>query len=249
MARKRQPTDIDPRADDTRLELAESILRRRFVDRELLRCALTHPSAMTDPSSEGFYERLEFLGDSVLGFIIAEEAFRRFPQMREGGMTRIKVSLVAGSVLSGVARDLGLADALIVGRSERGTGGRGLTSALENSYEAITAALYLDGGIEVAREWVLRTLGPLITENAADAPENPKSLLQELVQGRSENAVYTTISAEGPPHDRIFTVAVAVAGDTLGQGHGRTKREAEAAAAAVALAAIRTPAGIRRKKA
>lgn len=249
MARKRQTTDIDPHADDARLALAESILRRQFTDRELLRCALTHPSAMNDPNSEGFYERLEFLGDSVLGFIIAEEAFRRFPQMREGGMTRIKVSLVAGSVLSGVARELGLADALIVGQSERGTGGRGLTSALENSYEAITAALYLDGGIEVAREWVLRTLGPLITEHAADAPENPKSLLQELVQGQGENAVYTTVSAEGPPHDRIFTVAVAVDGDTVGQGHGRTKREAEAAAAAVALAAILTPTGARRKKA
>jgi len=249
MARKRQPIDIDPHADDARLALAESILGRRFTDRELLRCALTHPSAMTDPTSEGFYERLEFLGDSVLGFIIAEEAFRRFPQMREGGMTRIKVSLVAGSVLSGVARELGLADALIVGQSERGTGGRGLTSALENSYEAITAALYLDGGIGAAREWVLRTLGPLITEHAADAPENPKSLLQELVQGRGDNAVYTTVSAEGPPHDRVFTVAVAVAGDTIGQGQGRTKREAEAAAAAVALASIRTPAGARRKKA
>ena len=174
----------------------------------------------------------------MLGFIIADEAYGRFPQMREGGMTRIKVSLVAGSVLSHVARDLGLADALIVGESERGTGGRGLTSALENSYEALTAALYLDGGIEAAREWVLRTLGPLITEAAADAPENPKSLLQELVQGRGENASYTTVNADGPPHDRTFTVTVRVAGKTLGQGRGRTKREAEAAAAATALAAL-----------
>lgn len=238
MTRKHPSSEPDPHADDARLELAEAILGRRFADRELLRRALTHPSASADTNADGFYERLEFLGDSVLGFIIADEAYGRFPQMREGGMTRIKVSLVAGSVLSHVARDLGLADALIVGESERGTGGRGLTSALENSYEALTAALYLDGGIEAAREWVLRTLGPLITEAAADAPENPKSLLQELVQGRGENASYTTVNADGPPHDRTFTVTVRVAGKTLGQGRGRTKREAEAAAATTALAAL-----------
>ena len=242
MSHRRQPSEFNPHADDHRLELAESILGRRFSDQELLRQALTHPSAMNDTNSECFYERLEFLGDSVLGFIIANEAYGRFPQMREGGMTRIKVSLVAGSVLSNVARDLGLADALIVGESERGTGGRGLTSALENTYEALTAALYLDGGIEAAREWVLRTLGPLITEAAADAPENPKSLLQEFVQDRGDNASYATIDTAGPPHDRTFTVAVRVAGEVLGKGQGRTKREAEAAAAAAALIALRATA-------
>jgi ribonuclease III len=180
MPRKRAFDPVE-RNDEARMALAEKILGRTFTDRELLRLALTHPSAVEN-GVEGFYERLEFLGDSVLGFIISEEAFRRFPAMREGGMTRIKVSLVAGSVLSAVARDLGLADALIVGDSERGTGGRGLTSALENTYEALTAAIYLDAGLDVARQWVLTTLGPLITEDAASSPENPKSLLQEVVQ-------------------------------------------------------------------
>ncbi len=147
MPRKRALEPVE-RNDEARIALAEKILGRTFTDRELLRLALTHPSAVEN-GVEGFYERLEFLGDSVLGFIISEEAFRRFPDMREGGMTRIKVSLVAGSVLSAVARDLGLADALIVGDSERGTGGRGLTSALENTYEALTAAIYLDAGLDV----------------------------------------------------------------------------------------------------
>lgn len=241
MPRKR-PTPLTPRDDEACLARAEEILGRTFNDRELLLRAITHPSAAENGGGDGFYERLEFLGDSVLGFIICEEAFRRFPQMREGGMTRIKVSLVAGNVLSSVARDLGLAEVIIVGESERGTGGRGLTSALENAYEAITAALYLDGGIDAAREWVLRTLGPLITEEAAATPENPKSLLQELVQARGQSASYVTLSEEGPPHDRTFTVRVDIDGETLGTGSGRTKREAEAHAAAAALKTLSKPA-------
>jgi ribonuclease III len=240
MPRKRAFDPVE-RNDEARMALAEKILGRTFTDRELLRLALTHPSAVEN-GVEGFYERLEFLGDSVLGFIISEEAFRRFPAMREGGMTRIKVSLVAGSVLSAVARDLGLADALIVGDSERGTGGRGLTSALENTYEALTAAIDLDAGLDVARQWVLTTLGPLITEDAASSPENPKSLLQEVVQAHGSSPVYETLSEEGPPHDRTFTVAVDVDGKRLGEGAGRTKREAEAMAAAAALEALRKPA-------
>ncbi|NTU70353.1 MAG: ribonuclease III [Coriobacteriia bacterium] len=214
--------------------LAEQILGRRFADRELLRLALTHPSA-AENGAEGFYERLEFLGDSLLGFIIAEETFKRFPDMREGGMTRIKVSLVAGSVLSAAARDLGLADAIIVGRSERGTGGRGLKSALENTFEALTAAIYLDAGIDAAREWVLETLGHLITEETADSPENPKSALQELVQAKGASPEYRTVGEEGPPHDRTFSVEVFVDDKRIGSGVGRTKREAEAAAAAAGL--------------
>ncbi len=232
------------RNDETAMARAEDILGRTFADRELLRLALTHPSAVEN-GVEGFYERLEFLGDSVLGFIIAEETFRRFPTMREGGMTRIKVSLVAGAVLSSVARDLGLAEALIVGESERGTGGRGLTSALENTYEALTAALYLDAGLEVAREWVLSTLGPLITEDVANAPENPKSMLQEVVQAVGKCATYRTTAEDGPPHDRTFTVAVDVDGEELGTGTGRTKREAEALAAAAALTRL-TPSAKKR---
>lgn len=247
MPRKRvhEPTI---RNDESRMSLAETILGRTFKDRELLRLALTHPSAVENGAVEGFYERLEFLGDSVLGFIISEEAFRRFPRMREGGMTRIKVSLVAGSVLSGVARQLGLADALIVGESERGTGGRGLTSALENTYEALAAAIYLDAGIDAAREWVLATLGPLITEDTAATPENPKSLLQEIIQARGQSPVYETLSADGPPHDRTFSVAVEVEGKRLGTGIGRTKREAEALAAAMALAVLTKPSPKRRPK-
>ncbi len=220
-----------------RLARAEKIVGHDFGDRQLLRAALTHPSAVEAKDPSLFYERLEFLGDSVVGLFIAEEAYRRYPDLPEGGLTRIKVSVVAGTVLAAVARELGLADVLIVGRSETGTGRRGLTSALENTYEALTAALYLDAGAEAARAWVLRTLGPLISEDAAGTPENPKSLLQETLQARGESPTYRIEVEQGPPHDREFTAVVEVNGKVLGQGVGRTKKEAEAQAAEAALGA------------
>jgi len=220
---------------DAKLALAERVLGHTFADRDLLQRALTHPSASNDRDPSNYYERLEFLGDSVVGFVIAEEVFRRFPDLAEGGMTRIKVSVVAGTALAGVARELGLADALILGESELGTGRRGLPSALENAYESLTAALYLDAGMDAARAWVIATLGPLLSAETAETPENPKSLLQEVLQARGETPEYAITGQEGPPHDRMFTAVVAVEGNTLGEGSGRTKKEAEAVAAAAAL--------------
>jgi ribonuclease III len=229
---------------------AEQIIGHHFEDPALLMRALTHPSVLseTPKDTDQVYERMEFLGDSILGFLIANEAYRRFPDMREGGMTRIRGRLIAGSVQSKVARDLGIGDLLVFGETERQSGGRGIRSALENAYEAITAAIYLDAGLEAAREWMLRTMGPLITEEAAAAPENPKSLLQELVQARGGVPAYETISQQGPAHDRTFTVQVQVNGDVLGKGTGRTKREAEAQAAAVALKTLQKPVRKARKK-
>jgi ribonuclease-3 len=223
--------------DSALLDRAEEIVGHHFSDRSLLRCALTHPSVMSDNLAEndGVYERLEFLGDSILGFLIAAEAFTRFPEMREGGMTRIRVALIAGSVQSSVARELGLADVLILGKGEQHTGGRGMASALENAYEALTAAVYLDAGLDAARQWMLRTMGPLITEETAASPHNPKSELQELVQAQGKAPIYVGLGQSGPPHSRTFSVGVEVDGVRLGRGSGRTKREAEAAAAAAAI--------------
>lgn len=230
-----------PAAEDPHLAAAEAALNYMFRDKQLLRRALTHPSAVEDRDPAAYYERLEFLGDSIIGFVIAEEVFRRYPDLPEGGLTRIKVSVVSGAVLAKTAADLGLAEAIIVGKSEAGTGGRGLTKALENVYEALTAALYLDGGIRVARRWVLRTLGPLITAEVAETPENPKSVLQELVQARGVAPVYLDLGHEGPPHERTFVCAVEIEGERLGEGQGRSKKEAEAAAAAAALARLTAP--------
>jgi ribonuclease-3 len=219
-----------------RIQLTESVLGHKFRDKDLVLRALTHPSAVEERDPDAYYERLEFLGDSIVGFLIAEELYRRFPSMDEGGLTRIRVSVVSRSALARVAADLGLADAIVVGQSELGTGGRGLRSALGNVYEALVAALYLDAGMAAARDWVLATLGPLISEDVAASLENPKSELQERLQARGETPVYRLVSQEGPPHARTFTVEVVVAGAAMGSGSGRTKKEAEAAAAAAAIA-------------
>lgn len=215
--------------------IAERVLGHRFKDRDLLVSALTHPSAVEDRATQALYERLEFLGDSLVGFIVAEEAYKRFPEMPEGGMTRIRVSVVNGRVMSRVASELGLADAIVVGESIKAARGRGLASVLENTFEAVTAALYLDAGMRQTRSWIMRTLGPLIDPAVASVPENPKSLLQEICQAAGSAPAYRIASQEGPPHERLFSAEVVLNGEVIGKGQGRTKREAEAEAASVAL--------------
>lgn len=228
-------------SDDARLSIAEAAVGHAFADRDLLRRALTHPSATDERDPGANYERLEFLGDAIVGFAIADEVYARFPDMPEGGMTRIKISVVSGTALATVAAELGLADAIIFGESERGTGGRGMSSALENVYEALTAALYLDAGLDVARAWIGRTLGPLIAEDVAHQPDNAKSRLQELLQSQGLVPDYNIVDEVGPPHDRVFTARVDVESRTLGEGSGRSKKEAEMAAAAVALDTLSRP--------
>jgi ribonuclease-3 len=229
-----------------RIALAESTLGHTFADKDLVLRALTHPSAVEERDPDAYYERLEFLGDSIIGFLIAEELYRRFPSIDEGGLTRIRVSVVSRAALGKVAAELGLADAIVVGQSERGTGGRGLKSALGNVYEALVAALYLDAGLDAARGWVLATLGPLISEDVAGSLENPKSELQERLQARGKAPAYQLVSQDGPPHARTFTVEVSVGGTVLGSGIGHTKKEAEAVAAAAAIRRLAKPSRTRR---
>ena len=215
---------------------AEDVLGYEFKDKQLLVKALTHPSAAEELRLERSYERMEFLGDAFLGGIVAQEIYHRFPHMNEGGMTRLKSAVVSGATLSDVMADLGFSDLIIFGESERGTGGRGMHSALENVYESIIAALVLDGGIDAAREWVLRTLGPHITESASRrSASNPKSRLQEIMQEHGTAPVYELVAEDGPPHDRVFTMRAMRGSTVLGVGSGRTKKEAEAAAAADAI--------------
>ena len=166
----------------SKLDKAQDILHYRFANEHFLLSAVTHPSAVEGRAIKYSYERLEFLGDSILGAIVATEAFERFHDLDEGGLTRIKVALVSGASLSDVASGLGFADIIVFGSSETGTGKRGLHSALENVYEAVVAALYLDGGVEAARDFIYRTLIPRMSEDMALEPENPKSALQERLQ-------------------------------------------------------------------
>ena len=223
---------------DNNIALAEGILGYSFNDKNLLLAAITHPSATEGKPVTYSYERLEFLGDAILGAIVSNEAFHRFSDIDEGGLTRIKVSLVAGSCLADVAQSLGFANIIIFGHSESGTHGRGLHSALENVYEAVVAALYLDGGIEAAQRFVAQTLIPRMSIDLANAPTNPKSELQERLQEDGITPVYKIIETQGPPHDRTFVSQVYAGEQALAQGVGRSKKEAESQAAKSTLARL-----------
>ncbi|MDR2587444.1 MAG: ribonuclease III [Coriobacteriales bacterium] len=218
---------------------AERIIGYIFTDKDLLIRALTHPSAIEEDPIAGSYERLEFLGDSLLGAFIAFTIYERFPDLDEGALTRIKVSLVSGGMLSRQAEELGLEDIIIFGSSEKGTGKRGLTSALENVFEALTAAIALDGGMAAAWDWVMRTLGEHISRDIAAEPENPKSVLQEKLQVDRITPTYELVESHGPPHERIFISNVLSNGKVIGTGTGHSKKDAESAAAAQALKRLR----------
>ena len=223
--------------DAETLTAAERAVGHVFSERSLLARALTHPSVNTSEGSGTDYERLEFLGDAVLGLIVVEEVYDRFPELSEGEMTKLKISVVSGATLVSAAEELGLASLIALGDSERGTGSRGLRSALENAFEALVGALYLDGGLEAARRFVIATLGSRIDPGAVQpgSLEHPKSRLQELVQSRGESVSYRIVAEEGPPHARTFVAQVSLADQVLGEGRGATKKAAEMNAADAAL--------------
>lgn len=219
-----------------RASAAERILGHTFRDRDLLVSAITHPSAVEGQPVSASYERLEFLGDSILGAIVATSLFARFPDMDEGELTRLKISLVSGETLSLVAGDEGIGECIVFGESELGTGARGLHSALENVYESLVGALYLDAGYEATEKFVRRTLEPHMSRDRALRPISPKSRLQELTQRELHCAPeYKLVSCDGPAHQPTFTSSVLVGGRRLGRGVGSSKKEAESAAAEDAI--------------
>ena len=222
----------------TKLERAQQIVGRTFENTQYLLSAITHPSATEGRAVKFSYERLEFLGDSILGALVANAAFHQLPELDEGGLTRIKVALVSGASLSEVAEKLGFADVIVFGSSETGTGRRGLHSALENVYEAVVAALFLDGGLDAAWAFVDRTLMPKMSLELAREPENPKSALQEKLQEGGITPTYRLVETQGPPHDRTFVAQVYAGDKGLAQGVGRTKKEAESQAAKSTLARL-----------
>lgn len=214
----------------------QQIIDYQFHDVSLIRAAITHPSAVEGQPVSASYERLEFLGDSVVGLIVADELFRQFPDIDEGGLTRLKVSLISGESLSEAASEHEFEDVLILGASERGTAARGMHSALENVYEAVVGAMYLDGGMDVARRWVVDTLKPHLAPWRSRLPENPKSLLQEKTQADlHQTPTYKLIEEAGPAHAPTFVCVCLVGGKEVGRGTGSSKKEAESAAAAAAL--------------
>lgn len=221
---------------ESQIDKVEQICAHSFSDRKLVLHAITHPSAVEGKPVSSSYERLEFLGDSILGAMVATDLFERFDELDEGALTRLKISLVSGKTLSSVAEKLGIGECIVFGDSEKGTGARGLHSALENVYESLVGALYLDGGYEVAHAFVSATLGPHMKPELANQPENPKSELQELTQRRFKCApVYELVGESGPAHSPTFSTFVYVGGKKYGEGTGSSKKESEVVAAADAI--------------
>ena len=216
-----------------RIKRIEEIVGHRFADEDLVISAITHPSAAEGKSVSASYERLEFLGDSVLGAMVAVDIFGRFPGMDEGQLSMLKIALVSGEMLSDVAGELGIGELILFGESERGTGARGMRSALENVYEALVGALYLDAGHDVAHAFVARTLLP--HHSRAGSSWSPKSRLQEVIQRDYHIGPSTRWRESGPAHWPTFTSVVLVEGRRVGRGSGSTKKESQSNAASDAL--------------
>lgn len=207
--------------------------------------ALTHPSypAEAPPPKPAHNQRLEFLGDAVIGLVAAHMVWSRFPDRPEGHLARMRAALVNSAALAGVARRLGLGRWIRMSRGEELSGSRDRDSTLCDALEAVVGAVYAAYGFERARALVERLLAPAVERLAEDeAPAfAPKTVLQELLQQESrEVPEYVVVEREGPPHAPVFTVAVRWRGEELGRGRGTTKKAAEQAAAADALARRRS---------
>ena len=214
-------------------------LGHRFAHRDLLIEALTHKSAAGCGNANRFgYERLEFLGDRVLGLIIADILLKRFPDEDEGSLAPRFAALVRREALAEVALKIDLARHLVLAPGEEKSGGRSNSGLLADACEAIIAALYLDAGLETASRFIVRYWGPLMA--ATDKPpRDAKTRLQEWAQERKLRLpVYQTLAREGPPHSPIFTVRVSVEGHPPAEATGRSKRAAEQDAAGEMLQAV-----------
>lgn len=203
----------------------------KFKDEALLEEALTHPSFCANKKSKVNYERLEFLGDAVLELVVSEYLYEQFPDDSEGDLAKRRAALVCGESLTEIARNINLGSMIKLGAGEESTGGRENSANLENVAEAIMGAIYLDGGIEAAREFILKNLGP-VSEKMLQPPSDPKTQLQELLQSDGKPVPeYKIIEQEGPAHNPIFTVQVSAEGFKPEKASGSSKRVAEREAA------------------
>ncbi|MBE6971940.1 MAG: ribonuclease III [Ruminococcaceae bacterium] len=217
----------------------EEKLGYTFRDRQLLQAALYHSSYANEHRGSGIQsnERMEFLGDAVLGMVTADYLFHKHPDLPEGDLTRIRAALVCEESLHEVAQSLGLGAYLKLGRGEESGGGRQRPSILADATESVFAAVYLDGGIEQARTIIHRVLLEREREEVVEERRRDfKTQLQELVQRRSDQVLrYEMTGESGPDHAKVFEACVSVNGTVVGVGTGRSKKEAEQSAARSAL--------------
>lgn len=225
------------------LEPLERIIGYRFKDRGLLEHALTHRSRVHEDASGGVFdnESMEFLGDSVLGFVIAAMLFREFPQHNEGQKSKLKASLVSSASLARLAERMNLGEFLILGRGEEKTGGRRKHAIIADCYEALIAAIYLDGGVEPVQRFIEQQFQSLIEEarhsgTGASFTDDWKSALQEFLQSTGRGLPAYRLAGEiGPDHRKSFVVEVIVEGQPIASAEGRSKKEAAQTAAKAAL--------------
>ena len=220
------------------METLEAKLGYQFKDRSLLDNALTHSSyANENRSSMGSNERLEFLGDSILGMITADYLYKKHPDMPEGDLTRTRAALVCEDSLVEVAELLDLGAYLKLGKGEEAGGGRTRPSIRADAVEAVLAAVYLDGGLMESRKIIRRFI--LDKETEKSASRDYKTALQELVQRENGRVLsYRLVGESGPDHAKTFSVAVELNGETVGTGTGHSKKEAEQMAAKAAIAKL-----------
>jgi ribonuclease-3 len=210
-------------------------LGRRFLDPDLLLRALAHRSWCAETEGAASNERLEFLGDAVLGLVVTDHLFRAYPDLPEGELAKVRSSLVNSEALAEVAGNLDVGDALLLGKGEGASGGREKPSILADAMEAVIGAVYLDGGWEAAAQLVLGLLAERIEEAAAGpGGQDYKTRLQELAARRFEQLPRYEVDDEGPDHAKRFFARVYLTGKLAGRGEGRSKKQAEQAAARMA---------------
>ena len=225
------------------LDRLQELLGHRFADRQLLMRAITHRSYANERGGGvGDNEVLEFLGDAVLGLIVTDILFRRYPSLSEGEMSKLKSFLVSAETLAELAERRDLGSYMLLGRGEEKTAGRAKNSILANTFEAVVGALYVDGGLEQARQFVLAGIRPLLGEHSESAAvaRDYKSVLQERVQADGPTLpTYRIVDEEGPDHDKVFHVEVSLTGGKArALGSGSTKKRAEQGAAKAALESL-----------
>jgi ribonuclease-3 len=210
----------------------ERALGVSFSDPELRRLALTHRSFAFEHGMDATNERLEFLGDSVLGLVVTDMAYAEFPELPEGQLAKLRAAIVNMHALAEVARGLGVGDAVLLGRGEELSGGRNKASILADALEAVFGAVYLDRGLDVARSLIERLFRPRMEAYVrGEGERDHKTILQELASQELRAMPEYHLEERGPDHEKEFTATVFVAGEPLGTGVGRSKKEAEQRAA------------------
>lgn len=207
-----------------------------FKDKTYIQTALTHSSFANEHKEFNYNERLEFLGDSILGLVVSDYLFRARNDLPEGKLTRLRANVVCEESLSAVARKINLGDHLFLGKGEKTSGGSDRDSILADATEAVIAAIYLDGGFDQAKDFILSNLRDTIAKNIdGNIFRDYKTILQEIIQGNNGKISYKLVGESGPDHNKEFEMQVKCGQDTIGIGKGKNKKEAEKEAARDAL--------------